>query len=80
MTDETLESLLRAESVYFETGGGGKVFSVGSITFLGRLCHGDWQSPVFKQRENLVRRLSRSVTCGVRGRPPVVFPAIFTPR
>jgi len=58
VTGETLESLLRAEIVYFETGGGGKVFSVGSITFLGSLWRGGWDSPVSKLLENVVRRFS----------------------
>jgi len=58
VTGEKLESLLRAEIVYFETTGGGKVFSVGSITFLGSLWRDNWDSEVSKLLENVVRRFS----------------------
>ena len=53
---ESLEALMRAEIVYFETTGGGAVFSVGSITFCGSLWRNGWQGPVSRLLENVVRR------------------------
>ena len=58
ITGESLESLLRAEIVYFEPAGGGAVFSVGSITFCGSLWREGWDGPVSRLLENVMRRFS----------------------
>ena len=53
---EKPEALKRAEIVYFRTAGGGEVFSVGSITFLGSLWRNGFEGPVSRLLENVVRR------------------------
>ncbi|WP_426958703.1 N,N-dimethylformamidase beta subunit family domain-containing protein [Muricoccus radiodurans] len=59
VTGESVEALKRAEIVYFETPGGGAVFSVGSITFCGSLWNGTaFDGPVSRLLENVVRRFS----------------------
>jgi N,N-dimethylformamidase len=58
ITGETPEALLRAEIVYFEPPGGGAVFSVGSITFLGSLWRNGWEGPISRLLENVVARFS----------------------
>lgn len=56
---ETPTALMRGEIVYFETAGGGAVFSVGSITFCGSLWRdGAFQGKVSRLLENVVRRFS----------------------
>jgi N,N-dimethylformamidase len=56
VSGERLEDLMRAEIVYFETEGGGAVFSVGSITFCGSLWRNGFEGPVSRLLENVVRR------------------------
>jgi N,N-dimethylformamidase len=56
VSGERLEALMRAEIVYFETEGGGAVFSVGSITFCGSLWRNGFEGPVSRLLENVVRR------------------------
>jgi N,N-dimethylformamidase len=56
VSGERLEDLMRAEIVYFETEGGGAVFSVGSITFCGSLWRNGFEGPVSQLLENVVRR------------------------
>ena len=56
VSGERLEALMRAEIVYFETEGGGAVFSVGSITFCGSLWRNGFEGPVSQLLENVVRR------------------------
>lgn len=59
LTGEDPAAMARGEIVYFDTPGGGAVFSVGSITFCGSLWHdGDWQGPVSRMLENVVRRFA----------------------
>jgi len=53
---EPVDALTRGEIVYFETRGGGAVFSVGSITFCGSLWRNGWEGPVSRLLENVVRR------------------------
>lgn len=53
---QPLEDLLRADMVYFETPGGGAVFSTGSITFCGSLPHNNFNNNISKLLENVVRR------------------------
>ena len=50
------DDFMRADMVYFETPGGGAVFSVGSITFLGSLWRNGFEGPVSKLLYNVVSR------------------------
>jgi N,N-dimethylformamidase len=53
--------LVRADMVFFETGRGGAVFSVGSINWLGSLGWNRYQNNVARVTENVLRRfLERS--------------------
>ncbi len=53
---QPLQDLLRADMVYFETPGGGAVFSTGSITFCGSLPHNNFDNDISKLLENVVQR------------------------
>jgi N,N-dimethylformamidase len=55
---EPLADLARGEIVYFETPGGGAVFSVGSITFCGSLWRRGFEGPISRLLENVVRRFT----------------------
>jgi N,N-dimethylformamidase len=55
---EPVPDLSRGEIVYFDTDGGGAVFSVGSITFCGSLWRRGFEGPVSRLLENVVRRFS----------------------
>jgi N,N-dimethylformamidase len=61
-TGESPNDLMRGEIVYFETPGGGAVFSVGSITFCGSLWRAGWQGPISQLLENVLHRFSESQT------------------
>ena len=50
---------VRADMVYFETGGGGAVFSVGSLTWCGSLSHNDYDNNVSRITENVLRTFLR---------------------
>ena len=52
----SVEPRVRADVVYFETPGGGGVFSVGSITWCACLSHRGYDNPVSRMTENVVRR------------------------
>ena len=56
VSGEPADALKRAEIVYFETVGGGAVFSVGSITFCGSLWRNGFEGPVSRLAENVLRR------------------------
>jgi N,N-dimethylformamidase len=56
VSGEPPADLMRAEIIYFETPGGGAVFSVGSITFCGSLWHNGFEGPVSRLLENVVRQ------------------------
>ncbi len=59
VSGEEPDELKRGEIVYFETPGGGAVFSVGSITFCGSLWQdGAFQGQISRLLENVVRRFS----------------------
>jgi len=58
VSGEAPEALKRGEIVYFETPGGGAVFSVGSITFCGSLWRKGFEGPISRLLENVVRRFS----------------------
>ena len=48
------DAVKRADMVYFETAGGGKVFSVGSITFCGSLPWNDFDNSVSRLLHNVL--------------------------
>ncbi len=59
ISGEEPDELKRGEIVYFETPGGGAVFSVGSITFCGSLWHdGAFDGQISRLLENVVRRFA----------------------
>ena len=58
VTGERPKALIRAEIVYFETTGGGAVFSTGSITFCGSLSHENYDNNVSRMLENVLRRFT----------------------
>ena len=58
ISGEHVKDLVRAEIVYFEREGGGAVFSVGSITFLGSLWRNGFEGPVSTMLSNVVRRFA----------------------
>ena len=55
---EPLADLIRAEIVYFETEGGGAVFSVGSISFCGSLPVNGCDNDVSTMLDNVLRRFA----------------------
>jgi N,N-dimethylformamidase len=55
---KTPDTLIRSEIVYYETGYGGAVFSVGSITFCGALSHNDYRNDVSTLLRNVLVRFS----------------------
>ena len=50
------DPLVRADIVFFETPGGGAVFSVGSISWFGALARDGYDNDVARITENVVRR------------------------
>jgi N,N-dimethylformamidase len=58
------ESLIRAEMIHYDTGFGGQVFSVGSITFCGALSHNQYRNDVSTLLRNVVLGFS-----GTRSNP-----------
>lgn len=51
-------SPIRADMVFFETPGGGAVFSVGSIAWSGSLAHAGYDNSVSRITENVIRRFA----------------------
>ena len=51
---DPLESLLRADMVYFQNDKGGKVFSVGSITFCGSLPYNNFKNNISTLLKNIL--------------------------
>ena len=47
---------VRADMTFFETPGGGAVFSVGSIAWSASLPHNDFDNNVSRISENVIRR------------------------
>lgn len=68
---KTPDTLIRSEIVYYETGHGGAVFSVGSITFCGALSHNDYRNDVSTLLRNVLIRFSRD-----RGAQAHAVPAV----
>ncbi|HEV2365559.1 MAG TPA: N,N-dimethylformamidase beta subunit family domain-containing protein [Caulobacteraceae bacterium] len=59
LSGEPLDSLVRADMTFFETDGGGAVFSAAAITFCGSLWNGTaFDGPLSRLLENVVGRLS----------------------
>lgn len=54
-TTENIANLIRADLVYFETAGGGGVFSTGSITWCGSLPTHNYENNVAKLTGNVLR-------------------------
>jgi N,N-dimethylformamidase len=50
---------VHADIVYFDTPGGGEVFSVGSIAWSGSLLHADTDNGVSRMTENVIREFVR---------------------
>ena len=53
---EEIEASVRADLAYYETGGGGAVFSVGSMCWCPSLPHNDYNNNVSRITENVLRR------------------------
>ena len=53
---EPVARLLRADMTYVELPGGGRIFSVGSITFCGSLSHAGYDNDVSRILRNVVER------------------------
>ncbi len=51
-----MDELIRADMVWFETPGGGQVFSTGSITFCGSLPHNDFDNNISTLLGNVLKR------------------------
>lgn len=54
----TREDLIRSDVTFFETPGGGAVFSVGSMNFIGALPVDGYANPTARLIENVVRRFA----------------------
>lgn len=55
---EPIETLIRADMVYFNTASGGEVFSVGSITYCGSLLHNHGENNISQITRNVLARFS----------------------
>ena len=53
---ETPEALIRSNMAFFETGRGGAVFSVGSITYCGSLAHNGYDNNISRITRNVLDR------------------------
>lgn len=58
MSDGLLNPLIHADMVFFETTGGGAVFSTGSIAYAGALGHHGFDNPVSRLTWNVLRRFA----------------------
>ena len=54
--DGTQDPLVRADIVFYETTGGGAVFSTSSIAWCGSLAHNGYNNNVSRLTENVLRR------------------------
>ncbi len=61
---EKAQALKRGEIIYFETPGGGAVFSVGSITYCGSLWRQGFEGPISQLTENVLRRFAGLYAAG----------------
>ncbi|MCY3702760.1 MAG: N,N-dimethylformamidase large subunit [Rhodospirillales bacterium] len=53
---EPPDALIRSDMVFFETGRGGAVFSVGSITYCGSLSHNGYDNNISRVTKNVLDR------------------------
>ncbi len=60
MSDGLLNPLIHADMTFFETSGGGAVFSTGSIAYAGALSHNGFDNPIAKLTWNVLRRFADS--------------------
>ena len=58
MAAGTTDPRVRADMVFFETAGGGGVFSVGSIAWCGALAHNGYDNNVSRITDNVLRRFA----------------------
>ncbi|HEX3346652.1 MAG TPA: N,N-dimethylformamidase beta subunit family domain-containing protein [Acetobacteraceae bacterium] len=58
MSDGTANAAIRADMTFFETPGGGAVFSTGSIAYAGALGHNGFNNPIAKLTTNVLRRFA----------------------
>jgi N,N-dimethylformamidase len=61
-------SAVRCDMVYFETPNDGAVFAVGSITWFGSLSHNNYDNPVSRITDNVVRAFVDGQTARRQGR------------
>ena len=57
-TNAGMREKVRADMVYFETPGGGEVFSTGSITWCSGLSHNNYDNNISRIMENVLRKFS----------------------
>jgi N,N-dimethylformamidase len=67
--DESAPQPLRADMVFFETPGGGAVFSVGSIAWCGSLAHDGYANDVARITGNVLRRFCDPAPFAMPGAP-----------
>ena len=53
---DSIKNLIRADMIFYETGKGGAVFSVGSITFCGSLPFNNYNNNISKLLRNVIER------------------------
>ena len=67
MIDGTTNPLVRADLVFFETAGGGAVFSVGSMAWLCALPHDGYDNTVARMTGNVLRRFADAAPFAMPG-------------
>ncbi len=66
-TSGSAHDWVRADMVYFETAGGGAVFSTGSISWCAALAHQGYDNNVSRITDNVVRRFAAGERDGTQG-------------
>jgi N,N-dimethylformamidase len=61
----TVNPLVRADMIYFETPNNGAVFSTGSIDWVGAPSHNNYQNSVSKVTENVMRKFRAQSDCSL---------------
>ena len=62
VSGESEPELIRSDIVFFETPGGGAVFSVGSITYCGSLLTADGDNDIARLTRNVLDRFADPAT------------------
>ena len=70
---KTPDTLIRSEIIYYDTGYGGAVFSVGSITFCGALSHNNYRNDVSTLLRNVLVRFSHDRGANANAAPAVAY-------